>query len=135
MDNPDPRHDAVKSVFSILRRATRLVQLAPFAYLCFYAAYLLTESFIGEQYVLAADYILAASPLATVGMLVASRLFKLCTWHKVACLLPTSSQVEGFIDNFVFQFTQQEVSLINALLAAAALFFFASAIRHFAHGH
>lgn len=134
MDNPDPRHDAVKSVFAILRRATRLVQLAPFAYLCFYAAYLLTGTFVEDSALSIADGIMLLSPVTTIGLLVASRLFKLCTWHKVACLLPTSSQVEGFIDSFVFQFTQQEVSLINALLAAAALFFLASAIRHFAHG-
>lgn len=133
MDNPDQRN-AVKAVFSILRKATRIVQLAPFAYLVFYAAYLLSSAFVDDTALGFADTMFLVSPITTIGLLVASRLFKLCTWHKVACLLPTSSQVEGFIDNFVFQFTQQEVSLINALLAAVALFFLAAAIRHFAHG-
>lgn len=40
MENPDPR-GAVSSVIRILRKATRIVQLAPFAYLAFYAAYML----------------------------------------------------------------------------------------------
>ena len=100
MDSPDPS-DAVSSVIRILRKATRLVQLAPFAYLVFYAVYILACSFVPDELLSAADAIMFASPATTGGMLVASRLFKLCRWHKAACLIPFSSQLEGYIDEFL----------------------------------
>ena len=133
MDNPDP-HGAVSSVIRILRRTTRIVQLAPFAYLVFYAVYLLAGSFISEEMLCLTDSVMTVSPITTIGMLVASRMYKLCRWHKAACLLPTTSQVEGYIDSFVFTFTQEEIIIINVSLGIAALFFLAAAIKHFSHG-
>lgn len=110
------------------------MQLAPFAYLVFYAAYLLTCAFASEELLCLADSIMTVSPVTTFGMLVASRLLKLCPWHKVACLLPTSSQVEGYIDCYVFTFTQEEIIFINAALGILALVFLIAAIRHFTDG-
>lgn len=130
MDSPDLQ-GAVSSVIRILRKATRLVQIAPFAYLLFYAAYLLLGAFASEEILCFADSLFTLSPVATGGMLVASRLFKLCRWHKCACLLPCSSQVEGYIDSFVFTFTQEEILAINIIIGVATLAFLALAYRHF----
>ena len=130
MDNQDPR-SAVKAAFAILRKATRIVQLAPFAYLCFYAAYLLAGSFVEDNLLGFADSVMLLSPVTTIGLLVVSRLFKLCPWHKIACLLPTTSQVEGYIDSFVFPFTQQEIIYINAALGILAIVYVIAAIKHF----
>lgn len=130
MDNPDPRN-AVKAAFAILRKATRIVQLAPFAYLCFYAVYLLVGSLAEDNMLSLADSLMMLSPITTIGFLVASRLFKLCAWHKIACLLPSASQVEGYIDSFVFQFTQQEIIFINAALGLLAIVYVIAAIKHF----
>ena len=134
MDSPD-LHGAVSSVIRILRKATRIVQLAPFAYLAFYAVYLLTCSFVPDEWLCAADALLFISPVTGGGMLVASRLFKLCRWHKAACLIPFSSQLEGCIDSFVITFTQQEIILINTAIGLAALLFLVLAYKHvFANG-
>jgi len=133
MDRPDPR-GAVSSVIKILRKATRLVQLAPFAYLCFYAAYMLFGVFASEEALCVVDSLLTISPLTTGGMLVASHLFKLCRWHRIACLLPVSSQVEGYIDSFIITFTQEEVLLINTAIGLAVVAFLFLAIRHFWYG-
>lgn len=132
MDSPDP-HGAVSSVIRILRKATRIVQLAPFAYLCVYAAYLLLGYFASEEALCLADSVLTVSPITTVGMLAASRIFKLCRWHRIACLLPTSSQVEGYIDCYLFTFTQEEILAINIMLGLVALTFLILAIRHFSN--
>ena len=133
MDNPDP-HAAVSNVIKILRKATRLVQLAPFAYLCVYAAYMLFGGFASEEALCVVDPLLTISPMATGGMLAASHLFKLCRWHRIACLLPATSQVEGYIDSFVITFTQEEVLLINTAIGLVSLVFLVLAIRHFSRG-
>ena len=134
MEAPDPQ-GAVSSVIRILRKATRIVRLAPFAYLAFYAAYMLLGCFVSEETLCIADNLLTISP-ATTGMLLAgSRLFRLCRWHKAACLLPMSSQVEGYIDSFVVTFTQEEIIIINSLIGLTSLIFLVLAYRHFfAHG-
>ena len=133
MEAPDPS-GAVSSVIRILRKATRIVQLAPFAYLLFYVAYMLFGYFASEEALCVADSLLTISPATTGMMLVGSRLFKLCRWHKAACLLPVSSQVEGYIDSYLITFTQGEIFAINITLGLVALTFLILAIRHFTHG-
>lgn len=132
MESPDPR-SAVSSVIRILRKATRIVQLAPFAYLAFYAAYMLLGFFASEETLCVADSIMTISPVTTGFMLAGSRLFRLCRWHKAACLLPMTSQVEGYIDSFIITFTQEEIILINTAIGLAALAFLILAIKHFTH--
>lgn len=133
MDNPDQR-SAVKAAFAILRKATRIVQLAPFAYLCFYAVYLLAGPFAGDNMLGLADSLMMVSPVTTIGFLVASKLFKLCPWHKIACLLPSASQVEGYIDSFVITLTQEEIFFINTAIGILALVYLAAAVKHFFYG-
>ena len=130
MDSQDPRA-AVRSIVSVLRKATRAAQLAPFVYLLLYAAYLLAGTFASEEVLGAADALFNVAPITTGGMLVASRLFKLCRWHKAACLLPVSSQVEGCVDTFLVTLTQQEIIIINAVIGIAAVVFLAAAFKHF----
>lgn len=133
MEAQDP-NGAVSSVIRILREATRIVQLAPFAYLVFYVAYMLFGYFASEEALCVADSLLTISPATTGMMLAGSRLFKLCRWHKTACLLPMTGQVEGYVDSFIITFTQEEIILINTTIGIISLVFLILAIRHFAHG-
>lgn len=107
------------------------MQLAPFAYLVFYIAYMLFGYFASEEALCVADSLLTISPATTGMMLVGSRLFKLCRWHKAACLLPMSSQVEGYVDSFIITFTQEEIICINISIGIIALVFLVLAYRHF----
>ena len=132
MENPDPS-GAVGSIVRILRKATRIVQLAPFAYLAFYAAYMLFGYFASKEALCVADSLMTISPATTGMMLAGSRLFRLCRWHKAACLLPMSSQVEGYVDSFIITFTQEEIILINTAIGLAAITFLILAIKHFTH--
>ena len=133
MDSPDPR-GVVSSAITILRKATRIVQLAPFAYLVFYVAYMLFGAFASEETLCLADSVMTLTPITTGGLLACSRLFRLCRWHRIACLLPFSSQVEGYIDSYVFTFTQGEITGINIALGLAALVFLILATKHFTNG-
>ena len=128
------RRNAVSEVVSVLRRATRIVQVAPFVYLVFYAAYMLFGGFVSEETLCIADSFLTMTPTVIGGMLVLSRLFRLCVWHKVACLFPSLSQVEGYVDSYVVTFTQNEILIINITLGLCALAFLFIAVKHFTHG-
>lgn len=133
MEAPDP-NGAVSSVIRILRKATRIVQLAPFAYLVFYVAYMLLGYFASEEALCVADSLLTISPATTGFMLIGSRLFRLCRWHKTACLLPMTSQVEGYVDSLIITFTQEEIIFINTAIGIISLLFLILAVRHFAYG-
>lgn len=130
MDSQDQRN-AVSSLVSVLRKSTRIVQMIPFAYLVVYAAYILMNICSFESLVGWIDSVFLVSPIAIGFMLVASNLFKLCKWHKVACLIPTSSNVESFVDSHIIQFTQYEVIAIYVVLLVAVLAFLFLAHRHF----
>ena len=134
MENQDRQRDAVSRVIEILRKVTRIVQIAPFVYLAFYSAYLIIGCFSPDTLVSLADGVLFSSPLATTGMLFLSRLLKLCRWHKAACLIPSASQIEGIIDSYLFTFTQNEIILINTALGILSLAFIIRAHRHFFNG-
>ena len=131
MEAPDQKADAASRVIALLRRATRIVQIAPFVYLALYVIYMFGTVFIPDNVLNLADCVMFSSPMVTGGLLTLSKLFKLCKWHKIACLFPSTSQVEGFVDNFVVTFTQNEIILINSLIGLAAILFALAAYRHF----
>ena len=133
MDSQDQR-GAVRAVVDTLRKATRIAQLAPFVYLGVYVISIIVCLFASERVVCAIDTMLMLSPAATGGMLIASKLFKLCRWHKIATLLPMSSQVEGFFDAYIITFTQNEIILLNMLISVLSLMFIIVAVRHFSYG-
>ena len=131
MDSQDQRVGAVSRLVSTLRRITRLVQLAPFVYLCLYIAYLLLCDFVTERLVGFADAAVCVSSAVSVFMLVLSSLLQLCSWHKIACLLPYIPKLESYIDEFLFQFTQNEILFMHiATMVLFAVFLFVS-FKHF----
>ena len=130
MDSPD-RRSAVEAVVGVLRRLTRIVQIAPFVYLFVYAVYLLSSWALPDEVLGFLDSIIFVSPMASGGMLVLSRILKLCKWHKAAVLIPLSSQTESYIDGFFFPFTQNEIILINLATGVTAIAFLYLAHNHF----
>ena len=132
MESRDQR-SAVSTIIGILRRLTRLVQLAPFVYLVIYATYLLFSWLLPDSVLGILDSMLFLSPATSGGFLVLSRLLKLCKWHKAAIMIPFSSQIEGYIDCFVFTFTEQEIAVINTAIGVAAILFLLLANKHFFH--
>lgn len=135
MDSPDPRAGAVSSLVGVLRKVTRIVQVAPFAYLVLLAVYLLCESVLPNWAVMLADNLLNAPAYTTAGMLVLGRMLKLCAWFRTACLLPFTAKAECYVDAFVYQFTQNEVAIVNAATGILFIAFVFVTIRHFFHGH
>ena len=131
MVSPGPSRGAADYLVAVLRRVTRTVQLLPFAYLVLYALVLLTEPVLPEGLFCIVDDLSCTSPLSIGVMLLASRMLKLCIWHKTACVLPFASRITEYIDNYVVTFTQNEVVIINTILGILSLAFIVAAYRHF----
>lgn len=121
MDNPDRSHAGAGKIIAILRKTTQAVRYVPFVYLLLYTLLSLTECFIPEKALCVFDTVLYASPVVTAGLLFFSRLLSMCKWHRLACLLPSSSQVTSFVDSHIFTFTQNEVMLINISIGIACV--------------
>ena len=110
------------------------MQMAPFVYLLFLTVGLLSESFLPEWAVRTMDNMLNAPLYAMAGLLGAGRLLKLCQWFRAACLLPIVTKVEGWVDAFIFSFTQNEIIWINICLGVIFLAYLIIALHHFFHG-
>lgn len=131
MDSQDPR-GAVKRLVAVLRKVTRIVQLAPFAVLLLIAICLLLEPFLPAWALRIVDNG-SALPI-TVLMLSVGSLLKLCVWFRTACILPFLARIESWIDSYVVTFTQEEVIIINTALGILFLTYIYLANRHFFHG-
>ena len=131
MENRDQRAGAVSNLVKILRKITRIVQIAPFAYLLLLAAYLLGESFMPDWALRICDNLLDVPVYTAVGFLFVGRLLKLCSWFRTACLLPFTTRAESYVDSFVYTFTQNEIVLINVSISLAIIAFIILSIRHF----
>lgn len=134
MDSPDQRAGAVNNLVRILRKITRIVQIAPFAYLLLLGVCLLFESVLPDWLFRLSVNLLNAPVYMTVGMLFIGRWLKLCAWFRTACLLPFTTKMESYIDSFVFSFTQNEVVFINTAIGVIFIVFVLVTFRHFFHG-
>lgn len=81
-----------------LRSITLAVQVMPFAFCALYIVCMVLYAFASEPVVRTLDTLFYVSPATVVGMLIFSRILKLCKWHRRACILPVLPQVAVFID-------------------------------------
>ena len=130
MDSRD-RRDGVSYLVSVLRKVTRFVQITPFAYLFFLAVYLLAETFLPGWSLGVLDNLLFVPAYTAVGMLLLGRVLKLCSWFRTACLLPFTTRAESYVDSFIFQFTECEITIVNTAIAVTFIVFIYLTIRHF----
>lgn len=133
MDSRDQRQDVVSNLVKVLRKTTRIVQIAPFAYLLFLAVYLLGEGIMPDWALRISDNLLDAPLYTTAFLLGFGRLLKLCSWFRASCFLPLTTRLERYIDSFVFQFTQGEIAVLNTVLGILFLLFIYVSFRHFFH--
>lgn len=134
MDSQDQRAGAVSSLVRILRKITRVVQIAPFAYLLLLGVCLLFESLLPDWLWRLSTNLLNTPVYTIVGLLCVGRWLKLCSWFRTACVLPFTTKVEGYVDSFVYTLTQNEVVIINTVIGVAFLVFIYLSFRHFFHG-
>jgi len=92
--------ERIVSVINIARRATTTVKLLPFVYVFAYVVCAVAFFFVGDETQTVLDMLFYVSPLQIAFLLILSKVFKLCKWHKLECSLPLLSQVFVLIDTF-----------------------------------
>lgn len=83
--------------------------------------------FVSENARYVFDTLFYVSPVVIAGLLVESKILKLCKWHKTACILPIIPQITVFVDYHIIDLTQFEaymsiivpVAMSTLLLIAA----------------
>ena len=133
MDSRD-RGSAVKFLVDVFRRITRAAKVLPFLYLALFGLLLIFDWWIPDGVYEATQSLLYIPPSVVILSLFLSKTLNLCIWHKTACVIPLFSRVEGYIDDFVFQFTQNEIIIINTAVGILSLAFIFFAYRHFFYG-
>lgn len=131
MENPDQRAAVVSKVLHKYRKVVRILRIAPFIYLIFFALFSLSSVFLPERLVCFLDCAMIVSPVTTFGAFLLSGVLGMCRWHKTACLLPYSAKVISFIDTNLVTFTQNELTIINGVIGFIILFFITLAVKHF----
>lgn len=88
-------------VFLILRRATNEVKVAPFCFAALYVLVLLSYLLFNDIVSSILDSLCYISPIVIVMELRMSKIFKMCIWHRIECILPFIPTLIGFIDQYV----------------------------------
>lgn len=84
-----------------MQNATLAVKIIPFALATLYTICLIAYFFTSDEVQTWLDMLFYVSPSMIVSLLVLSRIFKLCKWHKTECVLPILPQCMVFIDMYV----------------------------------
>lgn len=91
-------------IISILKTATKVVKLIPFAYALLYVVSILSYSICTENVSIWVDMIFYISPISIIFLLILSRTLKLCKWHRLECVLPLMGFCAVLINDFIIEF-------------------------------
>lgn len=91
-------------IIGILRTATKVVKLIPFAYALLYIISILSYSMCPENVSIWIDMIFYVSPISIIFLLILSRTLKLCKWHRLECVLPLMGFCAILINDLIIEF-------------------------------
>ena len=92
----------IEGAIQILKKATATVKVAPFAFALLYLAALVVYILFNDTVATIADMLFYVSPVAVLFNLRMSKIFKMCKWHRLECLLPLLPIIIVFINSFGF---------------------------------
>lgn len=132
MDNQDLKaNEVLGRIINILKKVTYLIRHFPFIYLLVYILYLLLEFICSDIYLCFLDTLFYLSPVVFIVLVYLSKVLHMCIWHQTACLFPTLSIAGNYIDNMLFQFTQNEICLIHIFIILVSSLFLIFSYLHF----
>ena len=119
----------IEGAIQILRKATATVKVAPFAFALLYLVALVVYLLFNDTIATMTDLLFYVSPVAVFFNLRMSKIFKMCKWHRLECLLPLLPIVIVFINGFGFiipniaVYVNWSVNLIIFLLSLLNAYF------------
>ena len=119
----------IECAIQILRKATATVKVAPFAFALLYLVALVVYLLFNDTIATMTDLLFYVSPVAVFFNLRMSKIFKMCKWHRLECLLPLLPIVIVFVNDFGFiipdiaVYVNWSVNLIIFLLSLINAYF------------
>lgn len=117
--------DASRILYLIekLRSITLAIQVMPFFFSALYILSMFLYLCAPDNVCGVLDTLFYVSPTTVCGLLICSRILKLCKWHKMACSLPLLPQVAVFIDYHIVSLSRlgATVAILLSIVMAVLL--------------
>lgn len=119
----------IEGAIQILKKATATVKVDPFAFALLYLVALVVYLLFSDTIATMTDLLFYVSPVAVFFNLRMSKIFKMCKWHRLECLLPLLPIVIVFVNGFGFiipdiaVYVNWSVNLIIFLLSLINAYF------------
>lgn len=121
----------IEIVVNRFRDARALARIAPFLCDILYAVPVLLYGVCSEAVASALDFIFYVGPLTVVLNLAFSHVFRLCGWHKAACVLPLPIQVVSLVDLLFYDFSGAGDRAMNVCCIALGVVYLVAAYKVF----
>lgn len=97
------RKEGIEKIISVVRYSTVLVKVMPFCFAFFYLAGIFSYILMPKAYIGYLDLAFYVSPIVILYELILSKIFHLCKWHRLECVLPLSGLIPVIVDKFIIE--------------------------------
>lgn len=108
----------IDKIISVVRYSTVLVKVMPFFFAFFYLIDILGYIFLSKDAIDWFDLCVYVSPIVVLYELILSKIFHLCKWHRLECILPMLGLLPVFVDMFIIEVGAYG-QLVNWIIAVA----------------
>lgn len=93
----------LENIVQVLRHSTILVKVMPFLFAFFYILDISSYMWLPDDMITCFDLCVYISPIVILYDLILSKIFKLCKWHRLECILPLFGLTPVLIDKFIIE--------------------------------
>lgn len=97
------RKEGIEKIISVVRYSTVLVKAMPFFFAFFYLTGIFSYILMPKAYIGYLDLAFYVSPMVIIYELILSKIFHLCKWHRLECVLPLSGLIPVIVDKFIIE--------------------------------
>lgn len=90
-------------VVEVIKNSLIVIKIAPFAFTIGYIICLIMYMWGSDSVLFLADTLFYTSPMTIILLLILSRIYKLCGWHRLQCCLPLLPLSVTIIDRYVVE--------------------------------
>lgn len=90
-------------IAQIIKRTLITIKIAPFVFTLGYIVCLLFYMWGSDKARLVVDILFYTNPMIIVLLLILSKIYQLCGWHRLQCCIPLFPMVVMIIDSFIVE--------------------------------
>lgn len=93
----------IDKIIWVARYSTVLVKAMPFVFAIFYLIGLSSYIWSSNTIIGCLDLVFYVSPMVILYELILSKIFHLCKWHRLECVLPMFGLIPVLVDQFIIE--------------------------------